>query len=381
MTIYLDNAATSYPKPKAVIEAVVDCMKQYGANPGRGGYQMAMAASRIIFSARRKLSQLFQVANSENIIFTNNATQALNLAIKGCLSPGDHVITTTLEHNSVLRPLAYLKQDIGIEITKIPVSPKGEIDLSKMAKSVKPNTKLFVINHASNVTGAILPLKEISKIAKESGAIFLVDAAQTAGFLDINVEDLNIDMLAFTGHKALLGPQGSGGLYISPNLNLRELEQGGTGTKSAEPQPLTRPERYESGTPNTPAIAGLRAALDFLREMGISNVAKHEIELTKELISGLKDIRDLVIYGPDINTPRVPVVSFNIKGKEATKIAFALDKLFDIACRAGLHCAPDVHQTIGTIGQGAVRFSLGYATQKTDIIKAVDAVARLQAEL
>lgn len=378
--IYLDNAATSYPKPPTVIDAVNRCLREHGANPGRSGHKMAVNASRIIYSARESIACLFNIADSSDVIFTPNATDALNLAIKGLAKPGDHIVTTMIEHNSVTRPLTWLQQQWQIEVTKVSCSSDGSLDLVELERAIKPNTALMIINHASNVIGNILPLEEIALLAREKGVPLLVDAAQTAGCIPIDVA-IGIDLLAFAGHKALLGPQGSGGLYISPNIELMELRQGGTGSESSGPQPLVRPDRYESGTPNTVGIAGLGAGVDFILQTGVDNIREKEKSLINRLMEGLRQIPGLSVYGPPPGRERVPLVSLNIEGFTPHFLAHTLDKVFDIACRAGLHCAPDAHHTIGTFETGALRLSVGCFNTENEIDQTVDAFKKVTAEI
>jgi len=378
--IYLDNAATSFPKPQQVIDAVVDCLKNKGANPGRSSHQGALEASRIIFETREKLAQLFGVDDSSNIIFALNTTDALNLGIKGILQSGDHVITTSMEHNSVSRPLNTLGQK-GVLVTKIKCDAKGYPDLGEMEKAINDKTKLIVTTHASNLTGTLMPLIEIAEIAKRNGLLYMVDAAQTAGTFQINVREIGIDMLACAGHKALLGPQGTGMLYVAPDVELAELRQGGTGGHSEEPlQPRTRPDRYESGTPNTPGIAGLGAGIDFIQTTGIDAIREKEEKLFRRLYEGLRTIDGVQLYGPTAEEPRAAVLSLNINGIGCHEVAFILDKAFGIATRPGLHCAPDAHTTIGTIETGTVRLSVGFFNSEQDIDTTVKAIAHIASE-
>lgn len=378
--IYFDNAATSFPKPQPVIDAVSDCLKTKGANPGRGAHQIALAASRVIFEARERLATLLGVDDSSNIVFTLNATDSLNLGIKGILKPGDHVITTSMEHNSISRPLNVLSQK-GVQVGKIRCDNKGRIDPKDIEGAINSRTKLIVTTHASNVTGTLMPLAEIAEIAHQAGIIYMVDAAQTAGAFPLNVQKLGIDMLACSGHKALLGPQGTGVLYIGPRVDLEEIRQGGTGGSSEELlQPHTRPDRYESGTPNTPGIAGLGAAVKFIEETGMDSMRKSEDALCRRLLAGLSAIKGIMLYGPKEDEPRAPVVSFNVKGAGCHEVAFALDKGFEIAARAGLHCAPDAHRTIGTLDRGTVRLSIGFFNAEEEIDETLEAVAHIAAE-
>ncbi|MFV9510310.1 aminotransferase class V-fold PLP-dependent enzyme [Tepidibacillus sp. LV47] len=376
--IYFDHAASSWPKPKQVIEKMAQFLMENGANPGRGNHKMADLAGKEIYQTRVKLAKLFHISDPNQIVFFMNTTQALNQAIKGLLSPGDHVITTKLEHNSIRRPLEYLKKVIGIEVTYLDVDDKGFISLDSLKKEIKKNTKLLAMSHASNVLGSIQPAQEIGQFAKEKGIYFLLDAAQTAGRLPIDVQEMNIHLLTFPGHKGLLGPQGTGGLYIHPELQLSPIIHGGTGKFSEDiDQPLKSPERYESGTLNTIGIVGLGAALDFLEEIGIDTLQKKEWALTKRMLIGLSEIKGVKWYGPDPNQERVAVISFSIEGMDSAEIATILDQHYQIAVRSGFHCSPLVHQAIGTIN-GAIRASMGYSNTEEEVdafLKAIREIA------
>ncbi|MBM7615579.1 aminotransferase class V-fold PLP-dependent enzyme [Alkaliphilus hydrothermalis] len=379
--IYLDNAATTYPKPESVYEAILHQMKNFGANPGRSGHKMAIEAGRSIFNARELVARLFNIDNPMQIIFTSNATEALNLAIKGLLKAGDHVITTSMEHNSVLRPITTLEK-IGVKNTIIQCSGAGYVEPSDVKKAINENTKLIVMTHASNVTGTLMPIEEIGKIAKEAGINFLVDAAQTAGVYEIDVKKLNIDLLALPGHKGLLGPQGTGLLYIREGLDIMHFKEGGTGSKSEElVQPEMLPDRYESGTPNTPGIAGLAKGIEFIMETGLDKIRQHEEALTQQFIDEISHIHQVKIYGPKDAKRQAAVVSINIGEEDSSEIAYILDKVFNIAVRPGLHCAPHTHKTIGTFEQGTVRFSFGYFNKKEDVEAAVAAIKEICEQL
>ncbi|MFA5882085.1 MAG: aminotransferase class V-fold PLP-dependent enzyme [Eubacteriales bacterium] len=379
--IYLDNAATTWPKPEETIAAVVNCMRRAGANPGRGGHKMSLEAGRIIFETREALAKMFGVSDPARIVFTGNATESLNIALKGFLKPGDHVITSSMEHNAVARPLQVLKAK-GIQITEVSCSPQGELDPRDVDRAVKTNTAAVIIMHASNVTGTIMPIGEIGKITRQKGLCFIVDAAQTAGLLDIDVDKMNIDLLAFTGHKSLYGPQGTGGLFIRDETGLEPLKQGGTGSSSESPeQPEEMPDKFESGTPNTPGIAGLRAGIKFISGQGIDSIRKHENELLSKFLAGLKQIKKIEIYGTANPLLQVPVVSLNVKGQDSAEIAFIMDKVFDIACRSGLHCSPSAHRTIGTLGRGTVRFSFSLFNTAEEVDLTLEALERTITEL
>lgn len=368
MVIYLDNAATSWPKPPGVKEAMVECLDQYGANPGRGGHKMSVQASRVLFESRVNLSKLFHIKNPNDISFTPNTTVALNQAIKGFVKPGDHVIMTSVEHNSVRRPLEYLRQTAGVQVTYLEGDQEGKITPSQVEEAIQPHTTLVAVNHSSNLLGTILPVAEIGEICRRRGVKLLVDAAQTAGTIPIHVEEMSIDMLAFPGHKGLLGPQGTGGLYVHPSIELEPILHGGTGSQSeAIEQPDVRPDRYESGTQNTVGIAGLNAALKFIQNEGIEKIHNREWMLTQRLMEGMMRIDGVRMFGPPLGEAKTAIVSFIIEGMDSSEVAFILDQHYDIAVRAGYHCTPLAHQTAGTLEHGAVRVSPGYFTTEDDI--------------
>ena len=379
--IYLDNAATTWPKPEGTITAIENCIRQAGANPGRGGHKMSLAAGRIIFATREAIARLFNVDNPARIVFAGNATESLNLALKGIIKPGDHVITSSMEHNSVARPL-FMMQKRGVEVTEVKCSPTGTLDPNDIAKAIKANTKAVAVLHASNVTGTIMPVEDIGQTTKANGILFIVDAAQTAGILEIDVNRMNIDMLAFTGHKSLYGPQGTGGLFIRAGLMPEPMFEGGTGSKSESlAQPEDMPDKYESGTPNTPGIAGLGAGLKFIRDKGLEVIIKHEQALLTRFLDGLKQIAKIEIYGSADPSQQVPVVSVNVKGQDSSEVAFIMDRAFDIACRSGLHCSPSAHRTIGTLDRGTVRFSFSIFNTFAEIDSTLEALERTVAEL
>lgn len=378
MMYYFDNSATSFPKPKQVIDKMVEVMTEYGANPGRSGHRLALEAGRGIYETREKLSKFINSKDAMNVVLTRNATASLNLAIKGLLKNGDHVVTTTMEHNSVLRPIMKLKETIGIEVTILQADIQGQIDLKELEKAILPNTKLVVTTHASNVIGTIYPIEEIAKIVHSKNAIYLVDASQSAGYLPIDVEKMGLDMVAMTGHKGLLGPQGTGALYIRDGIILDSIEEGGTGSKSYEfKQPDILPDKYESGTPNTPGIIGLGEGIDYIEKFGLENIVEHEWELTKRFMDGIKDFKFINIYGPSLDQKRAPVVAINIGEEDSSEISNILDEEFDIATRPGLHCAPLAHKTIGTFEQGVVRFSFGYSNTIEEIDHAIESVKKI----
>ncbi|AIS53586.1 cysteine desulfurase Csd [Thermoanaerobacter kivui] len=371
--IYFDNAATSWPKPESVYKEVDRVLRNCG-NPGRGSHTMALEAGRVIFEARQEICRIFNIKDPMRIAFTLNTTEALNIALKGVLKEGDHVITSSMEHNSMIRPLMAL-QGIGIEVTIVKANSEGKIDPDDVKKAVKKNTKMIAMTHASNVTGTIMPIREIGNIAREMNLIFLVDAAQTAGVLDIDVESQNIHLLAFPGHKGLYGPQGTGGLYIKEGIDIKTIKEGGTGSKSESIyQPDLMPDKLESGTPNTPGIAGLKEGVKFIRSVGIDVIREHEKQLTKMLIEGLKEIKKVIIYGPQNVEERVGVVSIRIKDMDVGEISYLLDREFGIATRSGLHCASLAHSTIGTLQTGTLRFGIGYFNTEKEVVEAIKAI-------
>ncbi|HHT64631.1 MAG: aminotransferase class V-fold PLP-dependent enzyme [Caldicoprobacterales bacterium] len=377
--IYMDNAATTWPKPRSVIRAVVGCMEKYGANPGRSGHKMAVQAGQILLYTREMLCELFHLHDPFQIIFTYNCTDSLNLAIKGSVLPGDHVITTSMEHNAVIRPLKEMEKH-GLELTIVQGSPEGCIDPDDIKAAIQPHTKLIVTSHASNVTGTVIPIEQIGKIARSCGIPYLVDAAQTAGVLPIDLSRLPVDMMAFPGHKGLLGPQGTGGLYIHPKIKLRSIREGGTGSQSESVfQPDMLPDKHESGTINTPGIAGLGAGVRQILKEGQSKITSHENRLGKLFIEALSHLKAIQVYGPGDQSKRTGIVSVNIGNKDSAEVANLLDERYDIAVRGGLHCAPLAHQTIGTLQQGSVRFSYGVFNRLDEVkscIKALEEISR-----
>jgi cysteine desulfurase family protein len=376
---YFDNAASSWPKPEAVAKEMSKCINEYAANPGRGSHQMAVRANRIILETRRSIAKLFGVRNPNDISFSLNTTAALNLALKGFLKQGDHVICTSIEHNSVRRPLEYLKDKIGIEITYLKSDKQGHISLDEINKMIRTSTTLIVINHSSNVLGTIIPIESIAEIARPKGIKILVDAAQSAGVLQIDVDKQGIDMMAFPGHKGLLGPQGTGGLYIHPTLDLQPMLQGGTGSQSEDiEQPLTRPERYEAGTQNTVGLAGLNEGVKFILNEKVENIHNKEWNLIQRLMEGLLKINDLQLYGPELGEERTGILSFNIKGIDPAEVAFILDQSFNIAVRAGFHCAPLAHKTAETLDTGAIRASIGIFTTNDEIDHFINAITEIK---
>ncbi|WP_238654535.1 aminotransferase class V-fold PLP-dependent enzyme [Paenibacillus piscarius] len=368
--VYLDHAATSWPKPPAVAAAMMEALQQSGANAGRGNHSLAIGTGRVLVRARAMLAELFGVANAQDIAFTHNTTMGLNMAIKGTLQRGDHVISTMTEHNSVRRPLEYLRRTMEIEVDYVRVDQQGELNLVELKGMMRPNTRMVICNHSSNLLGSILPVGEIGDIAKSHGAVFLVDAAQSAGSLPIDVTAMNIDLLAFPGHKGLLGPQGTGGLYISPHLDLEPLMHGGTGSQSENSdQPSVRPDRYEAGTQNAVGIAGLLAGVKAVKALGIEQIHRQEWELTQLLMEGLAMIPSIRILGPAAGAQRSGIVAFVAEGQDSASIAYRLDRQYQIAVRAGMHCTPLAHQAVDTLKSGAVRASVGVSSTEEDVHK------------
>lgn len=378
MNIYFDNAATSSPKPPEVLERVNAALTEFNANPGRSGHSVALSAAREVLSARERLASLMNAGEETNIAFAFNCTDALNLAIKGALRYGDHVITTQLEHNSVLRPINALAARGRISLSIVSPRADGFVDPEDIRASIRKNTRLIAVTHASNVTGAIQPVAAIGELARREGILYLIDGAQAIGATPVNVRALSCDLYAFPGHKSLLGPMGTGGLYIRPGVVLRTLREGGTGTDSESMlQPDERPERYESGTLNLPGIAGLGAGCAFVAKR-VSAIMSHERELTGALYEGLSAIRGAEIYSPREEAARAGIVSFNLPGMTSSDVADRLGRM-GIAVRGGLHCAPGAHRFLGTLRRGAVRASVGYANTFEEVdafLNAVNAIVR-----
>ena len=371
--IYLDSSATSFLKPPQVAEAVFRSFNTIG-NAGRGAHAPTLNASRLIYDTREKLAALFGTPDPSRIAFTCNATEALNIAIHGAIHPGEHVITTACEHNSVLRPL-YLKEKEGTELTIIPADKKGRIRYDLLESSVKSNTSTIVLTHASNLSGNVTDLAFVSNFAKKHGLLLIVDASQTAGSLPINVVKMGIDILCFTGHKGLFGPQGTGGLYVREGLTLSPLKSGGSGIHSFDRQhPTDMPTALEAGTLNGHGIAGLNAGLDYILSTGVKNIHTKEISLARRFVNGISDISDLKLYG-DIDAPlRTPIISLNIGNMSSASVSDILWEDYEICVRAGAHCAPLMHKTFGTEKQGAVRFSFSCFNTEAEIDTAIQAM-------
>jgi cysteine desulfurase family protein len=380
--IYLDNAATSWPKPPEVIKAMADVMEHAGGNPGRSGHRMSIKAAEVVYDVREAVARFFSCADPMRVIFTSNATHALNLAIYGLLKPGDRVVTVSMAHNASMRPLRDLENS-GVIVEVVPCEQDGSLDVKKLAPYLKRKTRLVIVVHASNITGTILPMKEVATAAHKAGALLLVDAAQTAGVLPIEIKAMGIDLLAFTGHKGLLGPTGIGGLVIGDRVDVAQLKpliRGGTGSQSEmEIQPEHLPDKYESGTINTVGIAGLGAGIKWVQQKGIEAVREKEKKLTRTLIEGLSDIKGIKVYGCRNHEKSVAIVSFTVKDKHVSEIGFKLDEEYGVLSRVGLHCAPSAHRTIGSFPEGTVRLAPGVFTEMKDImtaLKAIDRVAR-----
>ncbi len=377
--IYFDQAASSFPKPLEIGEAMVYALNEIGANPGRGGHELARKASGIIQDTRERAARLFGCSDPKKAIFCHNATAALNQAINGLSwNEGDHIIATTFEHNSIRRPLENLKQTCGVEVSYVNWDENDGMFIERVSQAIKSNTKLIVMTHASNVTGSVLPIEKVTKIALKKDVLTLVDASQTAGHMRLHMSRMGIDIMAFPGHKGLLGPQGTGMLLIEGDIELQPIIQGGTGIFSEEPnQPNQMPEKLESGTLNTPGIAGLNAALKVFEGRQNENVPRETI-LTKTLLKGLEEIEGVTCYGPDRHERRMPIVAFNILSIPSQEIAMILDSHYKIAVRSGLHCSPLTHESLNTTEQGVVRASLSmYNTEEevTEFIKAIEEIA------
>ncbi|MCJ7691069.1 MAG: aminotransferase class V-fold PLP-dependent enzyme [Clostridiaceae bacterium] len=374
--IYLDNAATSFPKPNQVYDEIINCMKNYCANPGRSSHKMAIEADIKIMETREAIARLFNIQNPLNIIFTKNATEALNIGIKGLLKSGDHVISSCIEHNSVLRPLNTMRKN-NVEVTFLNVNKEGYIDIEELKKNIKQETKAIIINHASNVLGSVQDINTIGRLAKAQGILLMVDASQSAGNIQIDVVSGNIDLMAFPGHKSLLGPQGTGGLYISDAINLNKYTEGGTGSNShSMEQPDFFPDKFESGTLNTPGLAGLCEGVNFIEKIGVEIIHKYEMSLLQCLFEELNKLKYVTIYGTNNLENRCSVVSLNIEGFESSEVGYRLNES-GIAVRTGYHCAPLIHDIIGTKNMGTVRISPGYFNTFDDIYAVVAALKNI----
>jgi len=377
--IYLDNGATSFPKPEIVYTSMDKFYRHYGVSPGRSGYDLAIETGNIVEDTRMLLTRYFNGTDPKRLIFSLNSTDAINMAISGLLNPGDHVITTTVEHNAVLRPLYHQSIYNDVEVDYVPFDGKGFVNPDDFESQFKSNTRLVVVNHGSNVIGTVQPIKEIGKLCREKGVIFLVDVSQTAGKLPIDIEELNVDVIAFTGHKSILGPTGIGGLYVKEDVVIKHTRAGGTGVKSAQRHHLEEyPYRLEYGTLNTIGIAGLNAGLNWVMEKGMGDIHQHEMNLTRQLRDGLDHIDNVITYCTDTLANHIGILSFNIKGFEAANTGTILDGDYNIACRTGLHCAPQVHKQLATDKiHGTVRIGVGPFNTKTHVEKAITAIKEI----
>jgi cysteine desulfurase family protein len=374
MDVYLDNAATSWPKPETVYRAADYFMREVGATPGRGGHRREEEAQRIADETRAALAQLFHAPDPQGVVFTLNATQAINMALKGLLRPGDHVITSSIEHNAMWRPLKALEKR-GVEVTAASCAPDGTLDPADVAAALRPHTRLVAMLQASNVLGALVPIAEVGQIARRHGALLLVDAAQTAGAYPIDMQVMEIDLLAFAGHKGTYGPHGTGGLVVRPGIELETWVEGGSGVLSRpETMPEELPVRLEAGTQNAAGLAGLLAGVRFVLEQGVERIRAHEMALTGRLIERLQVVPGLSILGPGDLARRTAVVSITVEGYFPDQLAAVLDKVFGVATRAGLHCAPQAHRAAGTLECGALRFSPGYFTTAAEVDYVVESL-------
>lgn len=374
MSVYLDNAATSWPKPEAVYLAVERFMREVGATPGRGGHWREEEAARVADETRAALAQLFNASDPAGIAFTMNATQAINMALKGILHPGDHIITSSIEHNAVWRPLKALERR-GVAVAAVPCAPDGALDPAAIIAAIQPGTRLIALLHASNVLGTILPVAAVGAIARAHGILFLVDAAQTAGAYPIDMESMYIDLLAVPGHKGLHGPHGTGALIVRPGVQLETWIEGGSGIESSsETMPDALPLRLEAGTQNAAGIAGLLAGVRFVLEQGVERIRQHELALTAALIDALRGVSGLRVLGPADLARRTAVVSVTVAGYVHEQLAAVLDEVFDVSTRAGLHCAPQAHRVAGSLETGALRLSPGYFNTPSDIEYAAESL-------
>lgn len=378
MTIYLDNAATSFPKPEGVYQALDRFARHDLANPGRAGHKMALAAERALDDGRHLLNQFFHGEGPERFVFTLNCTDALNMAFKGILADGDHVITTDLEHNSVSRPLRKMELDGRITLTRLKADGGGTIDPDTIRQAITPKTRLVALTHASNVLGTVQPIAEVGQLVRERDLLFLVDAAQTAGVVPIDVQAMKIDLLAFPGHKSLLGPTGTGALYVGTRVQVRAWREGGTGGDSSnETQPRQLPYFLEGGTPNVLGVAGLSAGIKYVQETGLDRILAHEVALVERLWRRLDEIGRFEVYGHRDPARRVGTISFHSEALPAAEIGGILDQAFDVAVRPGLHCAPYIHRSLGTFPEGTVRVSPGPFNSEADIDHLSQALAEM----
>ncbi len=378
--IYLDNAATSWPKPPAVLKSMTDVLERAGGNPGRSGHRLSIGAARVIYDTREEIARFFGVSDPLRVIFTGNATYAINLVLKGILKPGDHVVTSSIEHNAVMRPLRSLEKQ-GIRLSIVPCALDGSLDVRDLVRALNSSTRLVVMTHASNVVGILLPITEIASIAHQAGALLLVDAAQTAGVFSIDMQAAGIDLLAFTGHKELQGPPGIGGLVIADGVDVSQMEpliRGGTGSRSeSEEQPDDLPDKYESGTANLAGIAGLGAGLKWVTDRGIGEISEHMKKLSQVLIDSLSILPKVKIYGTLDPERSVAIVSFTVTGERVSEIGLRLDEEYGVLSRVGLHCAPAAHRTIGSFPEGTIRLAPGVFTTVRHIQEAIQSISKV----
>ena len=380
MRVYLDNSSTSFPKPKVVADSIYNYLVNIGGNPGRANHSNALESNRYLYMAREEIASFFNYDKIENVIFTNNITSSLNILINGILKSGDHVITSSMEHNSVIRPLYNLKQTLNIELDIVNANSNGIINVDNIQKAIKPNTKLIVITHASNVTGSIQPIKEIGELCKKNNIYFILDSAQSAGVIDIDFKALSLNALAFTGHKSLLGPQGVGGFIIDDELNkiCNPSILGGTGSLSHSlSQPDFLPDKFESGTLNIPGIIGLYEAIKFIKSQGLSTIYEHNNYLRSYLINGILDLGNFSIHGEISSDKSTSCISITHSKLDVSELSYILDSDFNISNRSGLHCAPLAHKTIGTYPEGTVRLSLGYFNTEEELRYTLDSLNKI----
>lgn len=373
--MYFDNAATSYPKPECVPEQMVHYMKDVGASPGRGTYVSALEGDKLLYETRKAICDLLHIPRPSNVVFTANSTEAINLAVKGILKQGDHVVTTNIEHNAVWRPLKKMEQAHGVYIHTITVSADGSLNLDEAGRILSQGCRLAVFIHGSNVLGNILPVKELTELAHQNGTLVLLDASQTAGIIPMDIAEIGADFVAFTGHKGLMGPTGTGGLYIKDGCVLDTLKEGGTGSMSISPYPPEDPpDRYEAGTVNIIGLAGLHAAIKYISDIGVDKIFKHEQHLIIRLMDLLQDTDRITLYGPGMYEDRLGLLSLNIEGITPYDVAKILDSKYGMMARAGLHCSPQAHQAIGTIQTGTLRISTGWFNTEVEIDKLAEAL-------
>ena len=374
--IYFDQAATSYPKPTSVVDAMVHFMSHVGVNVGRGSYREAYTADSVVYETRELLKTLFNASDSKNVIFTANITQSLNMVMKGYLKSGDHVLVSSMEHNAVMRPLIQLK-DSGVTFDRIPCTSEGELILESIEGLIHPNTKAIIMTHASNVCGTMMPIEEVGKICEKHRLKFIVDAAQTAGVIVIDMKAMHIDVLTFTGHKSLLGPQGIGGFLVTDEMaaSIEPFISGGTGSFShTEDMPSQMPDKFEAGTLNTPGVYGLNAALKYVMALGLNEIRHMEMVLTQMFLEGLKRFPKVTVIGKQDMVNRTAVVSIQIEGIDIAHVAYILDKEYHIMTRVGLHCAPHAHKTLGTYPIGTLRFSFGHLNTPEEVEQCLEAL-------